>query len=407
DWPLTPNRLTAAIAERRERGLALLDLTESNPTRCGFKYDTAAILAALADSHSLIYQPEPRGPGSAREAVAGYYAERGIEVPLDRIFLTTSTSEAYAWVFRLLANPTDSVLVPQPSYPLFGFLAGLNDVELVPYPLVYANREGAGGRRRGWGIDLDALRALLAASVGSRSVAQAVLVVHPNNPTGSFVRADELRALVSLCRQYDLALIADEVFADYAFARSAPGGGAAAGGRASSHAAVRDVLTFTLSGLSKVAALPQMKLAWIVMSGPDDLVRQAMERLEIIADTYLPVSAPVAHALPRLLETRYAIQRQVLDRVERNRQWLGTALASHPALVLLEADGGWYAVLQRISPETRSDEDWAVELVKQDGVLVHPGHFYDFASEGYLVVSLLPQPEIFEEGARRVVARFD
>ncbi|HEV2175971.1 MAG TPA: pyridoxal phosphate-dependent aminotransferase [Terriglobia bacterium] len=408
DWPLTPNRLTAALEERRARGLPLFDLTESNPTRCGFEYDTGAILGALADSRSLAYQPEPRGVASAREAVAGYYAERGVEVPSDRIFLTASTSEAYAWIFRLLANSGDSVLAPQPSYPLFGFLAGLNDVELVPYPLAY---------NCGWHIALDALQARLA--VASPASARAILVVHPNNPTGSLVASAERQMLVSLCSQHGMALVADEVFADYAFACRVPGSEVAtSGGPARSHAAVGDVLSFTLSGLSKIAALPQMKLAWIVVSGPDDLVREAAARLEIIADTYLSVSAPVAYALPRLLETRHAIQPQIRGRVERNRQWLRAALASHPALALLEADGGWYAVLRRSGApgvpgsrsqtalDGKSDEDWAVELVQQDGVLVHPGHFYDFASEGYLVISLLPAAQIFEEGARKLLARF-
>jgi hypothetical protein len=380
NWSLTPNRLSEQIAERRRQGLPLLDLTESNPTRGGFVFDTQEILSALADPRSLSYDPAPRGLLSARLAVAAYYAERGVKVDPEHIFLTTSTSEAYSYVFRLLANPGDNVLAPQPSYPLFDFLAGLNDLDITPYPLVYDH---------GWQLDLRALEA----SVGPRT--RAILVVHPNNPTGSFVKQNELEDLLDCCRKHSLALISDEVFADYAFSPDRQ--------RVVSFAGVAEPLTFTLSGLSKISALPQMKLAWVVVNGPWELLREAVARLEVIADTYLSVSAPLAHALPRLLESRRTLQPQILDRVQSNLRWLDALLSPASAVSRLKVEGGWYAVLKL--PSIRSDEEWAIELLNRDGVLVHPGHFYDFHSEGHLVVSLLPPLGVFEEGMGKIIAR--
>jgi aspartate/methionine/tyrosine aminotransferase len=366
DWPQVPNRLSQLLEERRRQGLPILDLTESNPTRCGFDFDAEGILATLADPRSLAYEPQPRGLLGARQAVAAYYAERRVNVDAERIFLTTSTSEAYAYVFRLLANPGDNILVPSPGYPLFDFLGRLSDVELICYPLVYD---------RGWYIDVDTLQRRL----NSRS--RAVLVVHPNNPTGSFVRREELELLLGCCRERSLALVADEVFADYAFA--------ADDRRVATHAGVSDALTFTLSGLSKISALPQMKLAWLVVNGPGDYLQQALGRLEFIADTYLAVSTPLAHALPTLLETRRIMQPQILERVRTNLSRLEEQLSPASAVSRLATDGGWYAILRL--PSIRSDEDWAIEFLSRDGVLIHPGHFYDFTSEGFVVLSLLPR----------------
>jgi len=380
DWPLIPNRLAQAIERRRRAGLPILDLTESNPTRCGFVFDAPEILSALADPRALTYQPQPRGLLSARLAVAAYYAECGVRLDPEQIFLTTSTSEAYSYVFRLLANPGDNILVPCPSYPLFDFLARLNDLELVSYPLVY---------NHGWRIDLEALRARLSPRT------RAILVVHPNNPTGSFIRQSELEFLLDRCRERSLALVADEVFADYPFQDDAR--------RVGSHAGTSEALTFTLSGLSKISALPQMKLAWVVVNGPTEFLRSALSRLEVIADTYLSVSAPLAHALPKLLEARRALQPQILKRVRANLSRLDEFLAPGSPVSRLETEGGWYVILKL--PAIHSDEDWAVELLNQDGVLVHPGHFYDFPSEGYLVLSLLPQSAVFEEGMRKILAR--
>jgi hypothetical protein len=380
NWPLTPNRLSREIEELRRKGLPLLDLTESNPTRCGFAFDNQAILKALANPQALSYAPDPRGLLLARQAVASYYAERGITLDPEQIFLTTSTSEAYSYVFRLLADPGDTILVPQPSYPLFDFLAGLNDVRVVPYPLIYD---------QSWQIDLPTLEKRLEAR------ARALLVVHPNNPTGSFVRRGELAELLAFCQRQDMALVADEVFADYSLGADPQ--------RVVSHAAITEALTFTLSGLSKISALPQMKLAWLVVNGPPQLLRSGLARMEIIADTYLSLSAPLALALPALLETRRTLQPQILERVTSNLQLLDARLAPGQPVSRLGVEGGWYAILRL--PSIRTDEDWAMVLARKDGVLVHPGHFFDFSSEGYLVISLLTKPEVFEEGIARVLTR--
>jgi alanine-synthesizing transaminase len=318
--------------------------------------------------------------------VAAYYAGHGAEVAQEQIFLTTSTSEAYSFVFRLLADAGDQILIPSPSYPLFDFLARLNDVEIASYPLEYD---------AGWRVDLAALRE----RVGART--RAILAVHPNNPTGSFVRERELDAMVELCRERQLALVADEVFADFAFVPDT--GGHDAGPRVQTHAAEQRALAFTLSGLSKISALPQVKLAWIVASGPRDLLRDAVARLEVIADTYLSTSAPIAHAARALLETRHMIQPQILERVKGNLRRLDERLATGSAAGRLEAEGGWYAVLKL--PATRSDEDWAVTFLSEDGVLAHPGHFYDFRSDGFLVLSLLPPAEVFARGIQRILER--
>jgi alanine-synthesizing transaminase len=380
NWPLTPNRLSREIEELRRKGLPLLDLTESNPTRCGFAFDNQAILKALANPQALSYAPDPRGLLLARQAVASYYAERGITLDPGQIFLTTSTSEAYSYVFRLLADPGDTILVPQPSYPLFDFLAGLNDVRVIPYPLIYDQT---------WQIDLPTLEKRLEAR------ARALLVVHPNNPTGSFVRRRELAELLAFCQRQDMALVADEVFADYSLGADPQ--------RVVSHAAITEALTFTLSGLSKISALPQMKLAWLVVNGPPQLLRSGLARMEIIADTYLSLSAPLALALPALLETRRTLQPQILERVTSNLQLLDARLAHGQPVSRLGVEGGWYAILRL--PSIRTDEDWAMALARKDGVLVHPGHFFDFSSEGHLVISLLAKPEVFEEGIARVLTR--
>jgi aspartate/methionine/tyrosine aminotransferase len=400
DWSLTPNRLSALIDERRAKGLRIVDLTESNPTRCGFIVDAERVLAALANPLSLTYEPDPRGLLYARQAVARYYGDRGVSVHPEQIFLTTSTSEAYSHIFRLLANPGDNILVPRPSYPLFEYLARLNDVELVPYQLNYD---------LGWQIDGPALASRL------DTHSRAVLVVHPNNPTGSFVCRDELTLLIDCCRKQPLALIADEVFADYTFTRwatpslspandtAAFNAGARSQDRVLSFAAESRALTFTLSGLSKISALPQMKLAWVVVNGPEELLPAALARLEIIADTYLSVSAPLASAVPELLELRHQVQPQILRRVQQNLRWVDERLSRGCSVSRLETEGGWYLILRL--PAVRSDEDWAIELLRGEGVLVHPGHFYDFPGEGHVVLSLLPFPELFQEGMLKVLAR--
>jgi aspartate/methionine/tyrosine aminotransferase len=398
EWKLEPNRFTLAHREMLRAGREILDLTTSNPTRAGIEYGEAAILDALRNPKSLDYDPQPKGLLSARQAVARYYgspphplksAKGGTprhEINPESLILTTSTSEGYSYVFRLLCNPGDEVLVPKPSYPLFDFLAELQDVKLVGYPLIYDH---------GWQIDWPSLEK----AVGERT--RGIVVVNPNNPTGSFVSAEERARLNELCARHGLALIADEVFLDYAHDLSRPSRNAKAEAELKSFVTNQAALTFTLSGLSKISALPQMKLAWIVVSGPEEEANAALERLEVIADTYLSVSATVQLAAPTLLEQRKKVQPQLAERVRANLAELDKQLAGQQSCTRLEVEGGWYAVLR--VPATQSDEDLAIELLEQTSVLVHPGHFYDFPRDGYLVLSLIAREEEFREGISRVM----
>jgi aspartate/methionine/tyrosine aminotransferase len=380
NWTLAHNRFTQALAEVRASGARVLDLTVSNPTRAEFKYDAQAILGALASPSALDYDPQSKGLREAREAVAKYYSEDHAvrDVDVEQIVLTTSTSEGYSFVFRLLCNAGDELLVPKPSYPLFEFLADLQDVKLAPYELIYDH---------GWQMDFPSLEK--AATRRTRGV----VVVHPNNPTGSYVKDAEVDTLNSFCRERGLALIADEVFLDYRLGNTAH----------STFVKNRDVLTFTLSGLSKIASLPQMKVAWVVTSGPEDETAEARARLEIIADTYLSMNAPMQWATPVLLQQRRIVQPQLGSRVKENLAELDRQLAAQQACQRLSVEGGWYAVLR--VPVTRSDEELAIELLRERSVLVHPGHFYDFPSDGYLVLSLITPRSEFAEGMRAVIQK--
>ena len=376
EWELAPNRLTEAVQTAQNAGQAFLDLTISNPTRAGISYDRTAVLDALRTEDLRDYDPQPKGLLSARQAVASYYRHRGENVDAGNLVLTTSTSEGYSYVLRLLADPGAEVLVPKPSYPLFEFLADLQDVKLVPCPLIYDH---------GWQIDLHSLER----AVNGKSAA--IVLVHPNNPTGSYVTRDERVRLNQLCTEHGIALIVDEVFLDYAHdGQSRP-----------TFATNSEALTFTLSGLSKISALPQMKLAWIAVSGPQKLAQEAMARLEVIADTYLSVNAPVQLAAPVLLEQRKSIQPQLMDRLRANLCELNRQLSRNPACNRLDVEAGWYTVLR--VPVTQSDEDLAISLLRERGVLVHPGHFYDFPSDGYLVLSLITEPAVFREGISLII----
>ena len=379
-WKLTQNRYSAALSAARESGARLLDLTASNPTQCGFVFDQQSIVHSLANIKSLEYDPQPQGLPSARGAVAEYYNGNSrlatAEISPEQIFLTVSTSEAYSYLFRLLCDPGDEVLVPRPSYPLFDFLADIQDVKLLPYDLFYDH---------GWHIDVGGLRR----AMGNRT--RAVLMVNPNNPTGGFVHAPELRDVVSVCSERELALISDEVFLDYELE-----------GKADVSAAwVDECLSFTLSGLSKISCMPQMKLAWIVANGPEELREQARSRLEVIADTYLSVNAPIQHALPELLGQRSAIQPQLTRHMRANLELLDQQLKSSPAVERLKVEGGWYVALR--VPIRQSDEELAIELMARAGVIVHPGHFYDFPQDGYLVLSLITPERDFSEGLDRLL----
>jgi hypothetical protein len=377
-WTRAPNRLRGAVEARRRSGAPLLDLTGTNPTHAGLRAP-ADVLAALADPAALAYDPEPCGRRAAREAVAAQGRRRGAEIDADRLLLTASTSEAYAFAFKLLCDPGDTVLVPRPSYPLFEYLAGLESVHVAPYPLRY---DGT------WHIDL----AELAAAFTERT--RAVVAVSPNNPTGSFVKAAEAEALRALAARHDAAILSDEVFADFPLRADA--------GRACTLFADGPALTLCLGGLSKSCGLPQLKLAWVAIAGPAAARAEAQARLEIVTDTYLSVSTPVQHAAPAILARAEELQAPIRDRLRDNLARLRTAAGGTPATVL-DVEGGWSAVLH--VPATRSEEEWAIALVEQDGVLVHPGYFFDFPREAYLVLSLLPPPAEFTEGVARILQR--
>ena len=364
----------------RAGGAALIDLTESNPTRAGLAYPADEIRAALADPRALEYAPDARGMASARAAVAGYYAEAGVAVDAERIVLTASSSEAYGWLFKLLCDPGDQVLIPKPSYPLFDFLTALEEVGTVPYPLRWDGE---------WHVDLPAFRAALTERT------RAVLVVSPNNPTGNALQPIERAALEQVCAERGIPLIADEVFLDYP---------ARPGARlASVLEGEGPALRFALNGLSKAAGLPQLKLGWIAVAGPPALVSDALARLEVIADTYLSVNTPVQLALPRLFGAATSIRAAILSRVRANRAWLAGEVRATDPVRLLACEAGWYAILT--VPRTLSDQERALELVEKDGVLIQPGYFFDMPGEGFLVLSLLTKEDAFREGAARILAR--
>jgi alanine-synthesizing transaminase len=377
NWKLTPNKYTLALQEIRSSGEPLIDLTISNPTECALAYDSKAILNAFQNANALHYEPEAKGLLNARQEVVRYYRdEHNVTVDPNAVILTTSTSEAYSYIFRLLCNPQEEVLVPKPSYPLFDFLGDLQDVRLIPYSLHYA---------QGWFIDFELLKRALT------SKTRAILLVHPNNPTGSYVKPEEVQRLNAFCLENELALIVDEVFLDYSLENRPR----------ISFVGNHDALTFTLSGLSKTAALPQMKVAWMVTNGPTNQTQAALERLEVIADTYLSLGSPAQCAFPQLLVQRKTLQPQLLNRIRNNWACLKSSLRDIRECEPLDVEGGWYAVL-RINRKV-SDEDLSIELMRQAGVIVHPGHFYDFPNDGYLVVSLISQEQDFRNGIDKLL----
>jgi alanine-synthesizing transaminase len=387
-WNTEESKLAQAHRERSSAGLPVADLTASNPTRCGFRYD-ATLLAALTDPRAMDYDPQPLGLPSARQAVCKYYADHGAAVVPEQVVLTTSTSEAYSYLFRLLCDPGAEILSVQPGYPLFDFLATLDDVRLKAASLVYD---------QGWQIDPEGIRRAITPDT------RAIVLVHPNNPTGHFTKAWEANELAALCREFSLSLIVDEVFLDYPLVpRShAPDNPAAQIRPATFAAGLEDVPVFVVSGISKICGLPQMKAGWIVATGPRR--KPAMERLEVIADTFLSMNAPVQWALPQWLENRKGIQSQIQERVRANLAQLDRQLAQQDMVTRLDVEGGWYAVLRIAAVEP--DEHTVTELLDR-GVWVHPGHFFGMPGSGWLVLSLLgPEPE-FVTGVTVLLDYFD
>jgi len=383
-WNLQTNRLSEALAAHRAAGKPLIDLTISNPTECGFHYDEKAVLDALRQPAALNYEPNPRGLRPARVAVQKYYDERDASrgrVGLDDIFLTTSTSEAYSYVFRMLCDPGDEVLIPEPSYPLFEFLAELQDVQLRRYELVYDH---------GWQMDFHSLERAITPRT------RAVVVVNPNNPTGNYCKRVEMSWLNEVCAARGMAIVADEVFWDFGLKDEEKRPATMERESSVSFAGNDAALTFTLSGISKICGLPQMKAAWVVVSGPEALQSEALGRLEVIADTYLSLNAPVQWALPKFLEMRRGFQEQLLARVRENLAELDRQLAQCGGTERMKVEAGWNAVLR--VPATASDEDLALRLLSEQGVYVHPGHFYDFEREGHVVVGLITRCEEFAHG---------
>ena len=374
------NRWNERLAGLRRAGAPLLDLTLTNPTAAGLPFDGGSALARLADPRGAFYDPDPRGIASARESVATYYREKGRPVTPGQVVLTASTSEAYAHLFRLLADAGGEFLAPAPSYPLFEPLSSLEAVGLRHYPLRYAGR---------WWLD----RAGLAEAAAARPGARGLVLVQPNNPTGSFLDESEIEAVVELAARHALPLIVDEVFLDFASPAGAP--------LANSLAGRDDVLTFVMSGLSKVCGLPQLKLGWIVVSGPSAPRARALAGLEWIADTFLSVATPVQLALPGLLAERHPFQAAVHERLAANEARLRECLAGRPVSVR-ERQGGWSIILDL--PRVRRDEEWSLELMEA-GLLLHPGHFYDITEEASLVASLLTPPAAWADGIDRLVDR--
>lgn len=366
-WNSKPNRLSEMLARKYEQDAPIIDLTQSNPTQAGFRYPLD-VVRAFEDSSMLRYEPTPRGTLAAREAVSAYYSVRGHDVSPERILLTASTSEAYSYLFKLLANPGEKVLVPRPSYPLFEYLAAMDSVAVAQYPLHYDH---------GWSIALDEIP----------SDGKILAIVNPNNPTGSFLKRREIDRLAAL----GLPIISDEVFNDYGFEPDRA--------RMSTLVNYEKCLSFSLSGLSKVAGLPQMKLGWIVVNGPEKERKEAMEKLEWIADTYLSVGAPVQCAAPKLLAFADMFQSLIRTRTKANLAFAHRLLEGTAASIL-DVEAGWYITIRM--PRVKTEEEYALELLDRSEVLVQPGYFYDFESEAYLVVSLLTDETPFREGMVRV-----
>jgi hypothetical protein len=379
-WMTEENAMAHAEAERRAARLPILDLTVSNPTVAELPYPAEALAQAFVNPRIVQYQPSPRGLLRARQLVAKDYLRRGATVSPEAIVLTASSSESYALLFKLLGNPGQTVLVPEPSYPLFDYLTALEGLRPRPYRLAYDGR---------WHVDFASLADDVLAD------AAAIVLVSPNNPTGSYLSAEDCDRLAELAATHGVAIIADEVFADFPLA-PAPEAVSAVASRA------LPSLTFSLGGLSKASGLPQMKLGWIAATGPEDVVRVALQNLDLVADSYLSVGTPVQVALPRLLDIGATMRTAIHQRVLRNRDALSAHIGPESPCTLLPAEAGWSAIVR--VPEVMSDEAWALQLLRGPGVLVQPGYFFDLDLGATLVVSLLTPPAVFDEGIARLLS---
>ncbi len=379
-WYRHPNSLSLLYEQKIARGEKILDLTVSNPTECNFDYPEQEILSALSDARTLSYEPDAHGHLSARETVTEYYSAKHITVDPLKIFLTASTSESYSLLFKLLCNAGENVLVPRPSYPLFEYLAQINDVQLRHYHFHYADE---------WMLDIQSMRE----AINERT--KAIIIVNPHNPTGMFLKRHEYEAIKQIAREYSLALLVDEVFIDYPFASTQ---------EIISTAGESDVLTFTLNGISKMCGLPQMKLGWLIVTGPGLLVTDAIQRLEILCDTFLSVNTLVQVALPKLFQCGETVRQQIQTRIKSNYLAL-QSLTNYSTITTYQTEGGWYGILR--VPQSKTDETWAIELLEKRNVHLFPGYFFDFQSEGNLVVSLLDEEKTFKQGIKELTSHVE
>lgn len=379
EYNTSENKISRLLTEKRKSGVRIYDLTESNPTRAGFDYEAEKILESVYQKGSLEYNPDPKGIPAARKAVKEYYKSAGLKVSEENIFLTSSTSEAYSFVFKLLTDPFDEILIPSPGYPLFSFIAEMESVTVKHYTLKYQ----AENRFR---IDIDSIGRQLSPRV------KAIVLVNPNNPTGNYLDKEDLTGIISLCKANNIALICDEVFLDFNIDT---------GCRSKiSVVTVYDVLTFTLSGISKICALPQMKLSWIAVNGPDKIREAAKSKLEIISDTYLSAGTPVQIGLSALLKGRHHIQKQIKERIISNYTILKSEFGQDRYISVLNTEGGWYSVLKINIPV--NEEKLAYDLLSKHNVYIHPGYFFDFEDEGYAVVSLLTKQHELKKGIKGI-----
>lgn len=377
EWEFQVNSLTSLLERLKQKNVDIIDLTESNPTRCQFSYPQDQILNSLSLQNNLSYDPQPKGMLSARQAVSRYYEKKGYPIDPERIFLTASTSEAYSYLFRLLADPGDHILIAQPGYPLFQFLADINDLHVDFYSLAYED---------GWHIDFETIENQISKKT------RVLVLVNPNNPTGSYIKTAELKKINDICRKNKIAIICDEVFFDYQLDPPRE--------RVPTLVSNDEALTFTLSGISKILAMPQMKIGWAIVNGPEAEVSETIKRLEVISDTFLSVSTPVQNALPFWFEWQDKIQNEVKERVKNNFEMLKKESKEISGCQLLSVEGGWYAVLRL--PDTKEEDEWVSEFLNSGHVFVHPGYFFDFQDEPCLVLSLLTQPQKFQEGIKRI-----